>query len=43
VQFYNMKTKEKVEVPEGQIKKRRSRRTTASGAVQERYAAVATV
>jgi hypothetical protein len=43
VQFYNMKTKEKVDVPEAQIKKRRSRRTTTSGAIQERYAAVATV
>ncbi|MBO0682510.1 MAG: hypothetical protein J2P45_05075 [Candidatus Dormibacteraeota bacterium] len=43
MEFYNLKTKERVEVPESQIKKRRSHRTTSSGAVQERYAAVATV
>jgi hypothetical protein len=43
VQFFNMKTKEKVDVPETHIKKRRSRRTTPNGATQERYAAVAEV
>jgi hypothetical protein len=43
MQFYNLKTKERVEVPDTQIRKRRSRRTTSSGATQERYAAVAQV
>ena len=43
MRFYNLKTKESVEVPESQIKKRRSRRKTSNGVVQERYAAVATV
>src|SRR3954453_17230751 len=43
VEFYNLKTKERVEVPEHQLKKRRSRRTTSRGATQERYAAVAEV
>jgi hypothetical protein len=43
VEFYNLKTKQRVEVPDDQIRKRRSRRTTSGGATQERYAAVATV
>lgn len=43
MEFYNLKTKQTVEVPESKIKKRRSRRTTSSGKTQERYAAVAEV
>ncbi len=43
MQFYNLKTKQKVEVPESEVKKRRSVRTTSGGKHQERYAAVADV
>ena len=43
VQFYNLKTKEKVDVPDSEIKKRRSVRTTSRGTRQERYAVVADV
>jgi hypothetical protein len=43
MQFYNLKTKEKVEVPDSEIKKRRSIRTTSRGTRQERYAVVADV
>jgi hypothetical protein len=41
MQFYNLKTKEKVEIPDSDIKKRRSVRTTSRGTRQERYAVVA--
>jgi hypothetical protein len=41
MQFYNLKTKSKVEVPDSDIKKRRSVRTTSRGTRQERYAVVA--
>ena len=41
MQFYNLKTKSKVEVPDSDIKKRRSVRTTSRGTHQERYAVVA--
>jgi hypothetical protein len=41
LEFYNLKTKQKVEVPESQMKKRKSVRTTSKGTRQERYAVVA--
>ena len=41
MEFYNLKTKQKVEVPESQMKKRKSVRTTSKGTRQERYAVVA--
>jgi hypothetical protein len=43
MEFYNLKTKQKVEVPESEMKKRRSVRTTSGGTRQERYAVVADV
>ena len=43
MQFYNLKSKKKVEVPEHDIKKRRMVRTTSGGKRQERYAAIASV
>jgi hypothetical protein len=43
MQFYNLKSKKKVEVAEHDIKKRRMVRTTSGGKRQERYAAVASV
>lgn len=43
MRFYNLRTKETTEVPDDQIKKRRTKRTTSRGIVQERYAAVAEV
>ena len=43
MQFFNLKSKKMVEIPESDIRKRRSRRTTTGGKVQERYAAVAEV
>ena len=43
MQFYNLKTKERVEVPDSELKKRRSVRTTSGGTRQERYAVVADV
>ena len=43
MEFYNLKTKEKVEVPESQMKKRKSVRTTSKGTRQERYAVVADI
>jgi hypothetical protein len=43
MQFYNLKTKKKVEVAEQDIKKRRMVRTTSGGTRQERYAAVASI
>ena len=43
MEFYNLKTKKKVEVPDSEIKKSRSVRTTSGGIRQERYAVVAEV
>ena len=43
MEFFNLKTKQKVEIPESELKKRRSVRTTSGGKRQERYAVVATV
>ena len=43
LEFYNLKTKQKVEVPESEMKKRRSVRTTSKGTRQERFAVVADV
>lgn len=43
MQFYNLKTKQMVDVPEKDVRKRRTTRTTSRGAQQERYAAVAEV
>jgi hypothetical protein len=43
LQFYNLKTKQTVEVPESEMKKRRSVRTTSRGTRQERYAVIADV
>ena len=41
VEFFNLKTKKKVEIPDSELKKRRSVRTTSGGKRQERYAAIA--
>lgn len=41
MEFFNLKTKKKVEIPDDQLKKRRSVRTTSGGKRQERYAAIA--
>jgi hypothetical protein len=43
MQFFNLKTKQRVDVPESEIRKRRSVRTTSGGKRQERYAVVAEV
>jgi hypothetical protein len=43
LQFYNLKTKQLVEVPDAQVSKRRSVRVTSGGRKQERYAAVAEI
>ena len=43
MEFFNLKTKQKVEIPDNQLKKRRSVRTTSGGKRQERYAVVAVV
>jgi hypothetical protein len=43
VEFFNLKTKKKVEIPDNELKKRRSVRTTSGGKRQERYAVVAEV
>lgn len=43
MEFFNLKSKQRVDVPESEIKKRRSVRTTSGGKVQERYAVVAEV
>jgi hypothetical protein len=43
VEFFNLKTKQKVEIPDDQLKKRRSVRTTSGGKRQERYAVIAEV
>ena len=38
MEFFNLKTKKKVEIADSQLKKRRSVRTTSGGKRQERYA-----
>ena len=43
MEFFNLKTKLKVEIPDNQLKKRRSVRTTSGGKRQERYAVIAEV
>ncbi len=43
MEFFNLKTKRKVEIPDGELKKRRSVRTTSGGKRQERYAVIAEV
>jgi hypothetical protein len=43
MEFYNLKTKEKVDVPDSDIKKKRMVRTTSRGTRQERYAVVADI
>jgi hypothetical protein len=43
VEFFNLKTKQKVQIPDTDLKKRRSVRTTSGGKRQERYAAIAEV
>lgn len=43
LEFFNLKTKRKVEIADSQLKKRRSVRTTSGGKRQERYAAIAVV
>jgi hypothetical protein len=41
MEFFNLKTKKKVEIPDNELKKRRSVRTTSGGKRQERYAVIA--
>jgi uncharacterized protein YfaS (alpha-2-macroglobulin family) len=43
VEFFNLKTKKKVEIPDNELKKKRSVRTTSGGKRQERYAVIAVV
>jgi hypothetical protein len=43
VEFFNLKTKRKVEIPDNELRKKRSVRTTSGGKRQERYAAIAEV
>lgn len=43
MEFFNLKTKRKVEIPDSELKKRRSVRTTSGGKRQERYAVIAEV
>ena len=43
MEFFNLKTKRKVEIPDNELKKRRSIRTTSGGKTQERYAVIAEV
>lgn len=43
MEFFNLKSKKTVNIPDSDIRKRRSVRTTSGGKVQERYAAVAEV
>ena len=43
MEFFNLKTKQKVQIPDTDLKKRRSVRTTSGGKRQERYAAIAEV
>lgn len=41
MEFYNLKTRSKIDVPEKQIKKQRYERKTANGKTQTRYALIA--
>jgi hypothetical protein len=43
LEFFNLKTKQKVQIPDSDLKKRRSVRTTSGGKRQERYAVIAVV
>ena len=43
MEFFNLKTKQKVQIPDSELKKRRSVRTTSGGKRQERYAVIAEV
>ena len=43
MEFFNLKTKRKVEIPDSELKKRRSVRMTSGGKRQERYAVIAEV
>ena len=43
MEFFNLKTKRKVEIPDSELRKKRSVRTTSGGKRQERYAAIAEV
>ncbi|HEX6548510.1 MAG TPA: hypothetical protein VF134_07200 [Candidatus Dormibacteraeota bacterium] len=43
MEFFNLKTKKSVTIPESDIRKRRSTRTTSGGKIQERYAVVAEI
>jgi hypothetical protein len=43
VEFFNLKTKQKVQIPDSELKKRRSVRTTSGGKRQERYAVIGVV
>ncbi len=43
MEFFNLRTKKSVTVPDSQIRKRRSVRITSGGKRQERYAVVAEV
>jgi hypothetical protein len=43
VEFFNLKTKQKVQIPDNELKKRRSVRMTSGGKRQERYAVIAVV
>ena len=43
MEFFNLKTKQKVQIPDTDLKKRRSVRTTSGGKRQERYAVIAEV
>lgn len=43
MEFFNLKTKQRVNVPDSDIRKRRSVRTTSGGKEQVRYAVIAEV
>ena len=43
MEFFNLKTKQKVQIPDSELKKRKSVRTTSGGKRQERYAVIAEV
>ena len=43
MEFFNLKTKQKVQIPDRELKKRKSVRTTSGGKRQERYAVIAEV
>ena len=43
MEFFNLKTKKTIDIPESELKKRRSVRTTSGGTRQERYAVVAEI